>query len=313
MVNTKHTILQKHINGELYTLLVKTNSALVEMTSGASLESVIASITADLTTAKSNIATLIGDDGAESIAGQIQTAINALTNEEDETSLAGKIATINSTIIEITDTSTGILAKSKEYTDQVIGLDGTAYETVKAYVDGIKADINSSIGGALHFKGNVRYPSNLPTDASTGDVYQVWLKEGAHVDEESNVDPADVINAEYAFNGTEWVELGTVVDLSAYYTSEQVQATITLEIGKVKDRIDGVLDESDATSLGGRVKILETSNVSLVEKVNAAQSAAENAATVAASKATIYVSEAQPENMQDGDLWLQIVDDTSST
>lgn len=53
--------------------------------------------------------------------------------------------------------------------------------------------------GAFHFRGTKDSVGELPADASNGDV---WI----------------VGESEYAWNGTEWVELGSVVDLSGYVT-----------------------------------------------------------------------------------------------
>ena len=304
MANTKNTILQKLMNGTLYELLIRTNSSLVKMTSGETLDSVLEKINTDLTNAKETLTTLVGEDEATSITGKINAAISALTNEEDANSLAGKIATINSTVLEMTDSSTGILVTAKGYTDQVVGLKGTAYTTVKEYVDSIQSTINQAQAGALHFRGTVDYVKDLPAvdESAKGDVYQVRY---------SGSTGENVLNAEYASNGTEWVELGSVIDLSAYYTSAQVTAAINNAFDELKSAIDDIKDESNPASIVSRLKAVENKNTTLTEQVESAQSAAENATIAIEARPTFYVSETQPENLKDGDLWLQIVDDTT--
>lgn len=60
--------------------------------------------------------------------------------------------------------------------------------------------INNKVSGLWHFKGTVATVAALPSSGNLeGDVYQVT---------------AD--SSEWAWNGTQWVELGTIVDLSPY-------------------------------------------------------------------------------------------------
>lgn len=67
-----------------------------------------------------------------------------------------------------------------------------------------KTDVDGKVSGVFHFKGTVDNKEALPTDGNTtGDVYQVG-------------------DREYAWNETEWVELGFVVDLSNYATKIEV-------------------------------------------------------------------------------------------
>lgn len=68
-----------------------------------------------------------------------------------------------------------------------------------------KSQVDGMVAGTFHFKGEKDSYDKLPTDAKTGDVWQVGEKE-------------------YAYNGTNWIELGFNIDLSAYITSEAVAA-----------------------------------------------------------------------------------------
>ena len=73
---------------------------------------------------------------------------------------------------------------------------------VKEAVDDVKADLAS----AFKFKGVVATIADLEAiaDPANGDVYQVTNAGTGRTD------------AEYAYNGSAWVELGTTVDLSGY-------------------------------------------------------------------------------------------------
>lgn len=69
-----------------------------------------------------------------------------------------------------------------------------------------KDEVDGMVAGTFHFEGEAASYEALPADAEKGDVYQVEDKE-------------------YAWDGTEWVELGFNVDLSSYATTEAVAAT----------------------------------------------------------------------------------------
>ena len=76
-----------------------------------------------------------------------------------------------------------------------------------------KDEIDGKIAGLFHFKGVVEVLPEAGVDA--GEVYQVG-------------------DAEYAWNGEEWVKLGYTIDLSSYYTKTEVDT----EVKKIQDQID---------------------------------------------------------------------------
>ena len=79
-----------------------------------------------------------------------------------------------------------------------------------------KSEVDGLVSGVFHFEGIKDSYDALPSEGNTkGDVYQVGEKE-------------------YAWNGTEWVELGFVVDLNGYYNKTEVDT----EIKKVQDALD---------------------------------------------------------------------------
>ena len=130
-----------------------------------------------------------------------------LVKVDASTTLDTKLTSIDSSISAINDESTGILAQAKSYTDTKF----------------------AGVAAAFQFKGTVDYVDELPDgttghERSIGDVYQVRYRGPSS---EQGTDP---LNAEYAFDGTNWVELGSIIDLSAYYTSAQVDSAISTAI-----------------------------------------------------------------------------------
>lgn len=63
----------------------------------------------------------------------------------------------------------------------------------------------SDVSSALKYKGNVATYSNLPTSPSIGDLYTV---------EDENVN--------YAWDGEKWNKMGSGIDISNYYTKEEI-------------------------------------------------------------------------------------------
>ena len=73
--------------------------------------------------------------------------------------------------------------------------------------------------GAMHFIGTVATKAELPENAETGDIYQVT--------EDSKM---------YIWDGDSW-EIFHAVDLSNYYTKEETTNLVTVEIGKVNEKV----------------------------------------------------------------------------
>ena len=73
--------------------------------------------------------------------------------------------------------------------------------------------------GAMHFIGTVATKAELPESAEAGDIYQVT--------EDSKM---------YIWDGDSW-EIFHAVDLSNYYTKEETTNLVTVEIGKVNEKI----------------------------------------------------------------------------
>lgn len=86
-----------------------------------------------------------------------------------------------------------------------------------------KAEVDGMVAGAFHFKGDVEAFTNLPTDAKAGDVYVVKTAGGTdiHGIKVNANDSVAYVDA-HGDDPAGWIVLSGVFDLSAYYTSEQV-------------------------------------------------------------------------------------------
>lgn len=138
--------------------------------------------------------------------------------------------------------------------DQVENLEGEIDAVAKDLADNhytksdvyTKAEVEGLVSGVFHFEGTKDSYEDLPAEGNTkGDVYQVGDKE-------------------YAWNGTEWIELGYVVDLSSYYTKDEVNA----EVKKVQDALDAAEEDiadlvAADTAVNERIDDLEQDIVDL--------------------------------------------------
>lgn len=97
-----------------------------------------------------------------------------------------------------TSTVSGLADTVGQHTTQI----GTLEEKIKDTYT--KSEVDQKVAGAFHFKGEVDSLDalNALVDMKNGDVYQIADKE-------------------YAYNGTEWVELGFNVNLEGYVTKEE--------------------------------------------------------------------------------------------
>ena len=308
---TKDAILKKKIGNVIYDLMVKTTAAMVQYDSSTTLSSYLSTLAGTVSASASTLADLTGDDTSKNIAGMIASAIAELEDGTDPTSFESRIAANASAISAINDATTGILAVAEAYTDTGLGLSGTGYSTAKAYTDYAVSTISQSLAAAFKFKGTVDYVADLPTSASTpapaeGDVYQVRYRGS------SGTSP---LNAEYAYDGSNWVELGSVIDLSAYHTATEelavTKAQIAAALGitvaqleagttttsQISAAITAQLDDTISGTLAYRIKGVETtigtvpssvgstSTPDVVSYVNAKAAAAQAAAESTASTA----------------------------
>ena len=116
-----------------------------------------------------------------------------------------------------------------------------------------KTEIDGKLSGVYHYKGSVAKYSDLPADASSGDVYNIEAADKAH-----GIKAGDNV----AWNGTAWDVLAGTVDLSGY-------ATTTALDGKV-DKVEGsrLMTNAEGTKLEG---IATGAQVNAIDSVDTAQ------------------------------------------
>lgn len=107
--------------------------------------------------------------------------------------------------------------------------------------------IKHSLSSVYTFKGSVNTYEELPTNASTGDTYNVVAAHG-NVPKGTN----------YAWNGESWDALGGEVDLSNYYTKAETNKEISSAINGVSENL---------TTLQSQV----TTNTSALAVINGAE------------------------------------------
>ena len=159
-----------------------------------------------------------------------------------------------------------------------------------------KTEIDGMVAGAFHFKGSIA-AENLPTEGmKAGDVYNITTNTGKIKDIHNNVmKPGD--NVVYVdANGDDpagWDTLSGVVDLSAYYTSAQVdellQAYVTTTVleGKVSELNTAIADAKKAgTDAAAAAQTAQATAEAANSAAAAAQSTANKGVTDAAAAKT---------------------------
>lgn len=116
-----------------------------------------------------------------------------LNGTEGQSGLVNDVADITETLYGAGEDATGLIDDVANITQELID----NYYT--------KTEVDGKVSGVFHFKGTTDSKETLPaTENVAGDVYQVDERE-------------------YAWNGTEWVELGFVVDLSGHVTKNELK------------------------------------------------------------------------------------------
>ena len=133
---------------------------------------------------------------------QVENSTNgAIANVDDKIDAAEQRISNNETnVAELT----AVVSQNKETIENEIAVVRTAVTDLE---DSIDNKIDIKVAGAFRFRGSKESLEQLnaieDADRHEGDVWQVGEKE-------------------YAYNGTEFVELGFAIDLSAYATAESV-------------------------------------------------------------------------------------------
>lgn len=159
-----------------------------------------------------------------------------------------------------------------------------------------KTEIDGMVAGAFHFKGSI-VAENLPTEGmKAGDVYNITANTGKIKDIHNNVmKPGD--NVVYVdANGDDpagWDTLSGVVDLSAYYTSAQVDellkayVTTTVLNGKVDELNTAIADAKKAgTDAAAAAQAAQTTADTANSAAAAAQTTANKGVADAAAAKT---------------------------
>lgn len=157
------------------------------------------------------------EDNPGGLVKDVEDIADVLYGTEGENPVPGLIEEVETLRSELEDADKAL----QEDIDAVAkDLADNYYIKTEVYT---KSEVDGKVAGLFHFKGVVETLPETGTDV--GEVYQIG-------------------DAEYAWNGTEWVKLGYTLDLSAYYTKTEVDA----EVKKVQDEVD--LAEQAITNLG---------------------------------------------------------------
>lgn len=175
-----------------------------------------------------------------------------------------------------------------------------------------KAEIDGMVAGAFHFKGDVEAFTNLPTDAKAGDVYVVKTAGGTdiHGIKVNANDSVAYVDA-HGDDPAGWIVLSGVFDLSAYYTSEQVDNLLAsyAKSDSVYTKTaadDKFLSKTDAgTTYAKKASVytkeeVDTAHNTMNANITAAQTKADDASAAAATNAgEIVKSNARIKTLED--------------
>ena len=217
------------------------------------LSETIGTLTEKVTTAENTIKTQ-----GESISGNAE-AIGTL--EEDLSDLTERVTTAENTIKtqgeSISGNAEAIEGLEENKADKATTLAG--YGITDAYT---KDEVNGLVSGAFHFRGEVNYYTELTakTDVVEGDVYIV-----KYVGTEGEIP----LNAEYAYNGTTWVEFGSTIDLSGYATKTEV-AEVSEAVDAINNENTGILKQAKDYTDAREVEINKnvTANTNAINDIN---------------------------------------------
>lgn len=179
-------------------------------------------------------------------SGAVATALN---EKADKTNVSASVDALNAEISKKAnqlDFTTAVNSLTSELNKKAIQTDVTAAinnlnTEIDKKVDSnnvyLKSEIDGFLTGAFHYKGSVDNFVQLPTTAEVGDVYNV-----KNVDAENNINAGDNVVWCEAEGVGHWDALSGIVDLSAYWTSEEVQTKLNTVSTENQNKLDE-LDE----------------------------------------------------------------------
>ena len=187
-------------------------------------------------------------EGLNSTVGSLQTAVN--TAEEDIDALEGRMDDAEDAIEALEgvvgDAESGLV---KTVADNKAEFD--AYTAIHTYTD---EQIDAKVAGVFHFCGDATLETN-DEGAWTGNL----VKDDAVIANPSAGDVYQVGDAEYAYDGSEWVKLGFSLDLTGYATK--------IELNTAKSELQGNIDGKVAQSdYDAKVEALEDADEALAAK-----------------------------------------------
>lgn len=178
-----------------------------------------------------------------------------------------------------------------------------------------KTEVDGMVASTFHYKGTVATYADLPTEGqAVGDVYNITAASKAN-----GIKAGDNV----AWNGTDWDVLAGTVDLSAYSTTEEINAAIEAEatraqaaeaqaltdakayadevVATEKTRAEGVESGFDTRIKAVEGKAHEHDNKAVLDGITA------DKVTAWDDKARVIVSSEVPSDMTAQDLLIQLV------
>lgn len=106
--------------------------------------------------------------------------------------------------------------------------------------------VKGKLTSIYSYKGSVEEYEDLPEDASVGDVYNV---QGAYPDDADGEYPA---GTNWAWTGESWDALAGSIDLSSYYTKDEVAGVVEGQINSLKSEYNQRFTAVEQTANGAK-------------------------------------------------------------
>lgn len=183
------------------------------------------------------------------------------------TTVEGKVTTLEGKVKTLEDKMATIEENAEVNIIETVKVNGTALEPDSSRAVNIDLSayaLKSDLTAVLEWKGTVPTYNDLPGDAKKGDVYHVEAK-----------------SAEYAFDGTEWQELGSIVDLSDYYKKSEIDTKVKAINDTLATKVDKLTASSTRAGTYTKVTINAEGQVESGQKQITASDISEFATEVA--------------------------------
>lgn len=235
---------------------------------------------ANVTTAKiadNNVTTTKIADGAvtnDKLGSDISTDKINVGNGDVSGTLSAKIKSMDSIIAG--------KAEAEHGTHVTYGGNGSAttvsrsdhnHDSVYIKPNDVDTKINIALGSVLKYKGTKTTTAQLPTSGNaTGDVWNI-----SSACEASGALPKVNAGDNVAWNGSSWDVLAGTVDLSSYYTEDEVNSELDKKVDKTDSRLTDARtplahnhESSDINKMTGYSKPSGTSAINASDTLNAA-------------------------------------------